>query len=330
MLYLHSSIWNELQRIVLLEPLSNCNHDDCALLQRVSPKLFEFTEQQLLSWIASVIVECCFKYGKSIDSQQTMDTPSITRTTWHNINMEDNVHYHPVTVAQKYKEYKASKQRDESIEPLVETTNITKRGKRRRRRNRKKNRKLNRKTFKTLKKQFKMERIVLNNSNPELSQIFEVPSKRQWIKNEKEWLSKQKKVRAWNDGKKCVGKSFVLEEELPHIISSKADNDNKQANRLRKAQEKENKKIRNIGDAHDKNQTNNKKRKRSTKKSTQQSNKKAKIDDQFVMSDMFVEYDQDADDEDGEEDTFDFGTETVTEVENVFVSAYNLRSKNRV
>eukprot|EP01083_Nonionella_stella_P303327 1049662_1 len=58
--------------------------------------------------------------------------------------------------------------------------------------------------------------------------------------------------------------------------------------------------------------------------------KKAKIDDQFVMSDMFVEYDQDADDEDGEEDTFDFGTETVTEVENVFVSAYNLRSKNRV
>eukprot|EP01083_Nonionella_stella_P172048 589280_1 len=77
------------------------------------------------------------------------------------------VHYHPVTVAQKYKEYKASKQRDESIEPLVETTNITKRGKRRRRRNRKKNRKLNRKTFKTLKKQFKMERIVLNNSNPD-------------------------------------------------------------------------------------------------------------------------------------------------------------------
>eukprot|EP01083_Nonionella_stella_P275860 937008_1 len=146
------------------------------------------------------------------------------------------------------------------------------------------------------KKRFKLDRIVLNKRNPLSSQIFELPSKQKWIQNEKQWLAKQKRVRAWNDDKKCVDKSFTLEDELPHIISSKTTNDtiNKQTYRLRKAQDKANKE----------NQKTNKKRKRSTEKSSQPGNKKRKIDDaSFVISDTFVEYDDDgdADDEDEEE-----------------------------
>eukprot|EP01083_Nonionella_stella_P172049 589284_1 len=118
------------------------------------------------------------QYLQPLPSAPTIRKAQGTQMVWFDDKINTNVlteEYNSVSYAVDFAGLKgylgqkiaASKQRDESIEPLVETTNITKRGKRRRRRNRKKNRKLNRKTFKTLKKQFKMERIVLNNSNPD-------------------------------------------------------------------------------------------------------------------------------------------------------------------